>query len=209
MSAGFELPRFVLVGSPFTGPFAWTRVAAVLRERGVRAAVYDVDEPVDPPIVLVGHSGAGAQLPRIAASLGGVERAVFVDALLPHPGRSWAETVPVAFVERLEAQATDGCLPPWPRWWGEERMRELLPDDALRAEFVARCPAVAVSAIHEVMPDAPEPPSVFVQLSAAYEPETAAARANGWPTVVLDSQHLAMLTDPELIADTLLRAANL
>src|SRR5438128_1773824 len=131
-------PGFVLVASPFTGPFAWTRVAALLREQGIRVAVYGADEPIEPPIVLVGHSGAGAHLPAIASRLPGVERAVFVDALLPHPGRSWAQTVPDAFVARLEALAVDGRLPPWPEWWGEEAMRELVPDDALRGPDRAR-----------------------------------------------------------------------
>jgi hypothetical protein len=199
-------PGFVLVASPFTGPFAWTRVAALLRDRGIRVALHDVDEPIDPPIVLVGHSGAGAHLPAIASRLPGVERAVFVDALLPHPGRSWAQTVPDAFVARLEAFAVDGRLPPWPEWWGDERMRELLPDDALRARFVRECPAVSVAAIHDVMPAVQEPPASFVQLSAAYEPETAAARARGWPTMVLDLHHLALLTDPGKVVDALVRS---
>jgi hypothetical protein len=196
---------FVLVASPFTGPFAWSRVADVLRGRGLRVAVRGVDAPLDPPVVLVGHSGAGSHLPAIANELGGVERAVYVDALLPHPGRSWAQTVPDDFVDRLTAMAVDYRLPPWPEWWGEEAMRALLPDDALRARFVADCPRVPVSALHEVMPDVPEPQSSFVQLSAAYESETAAARERGWPATVLDLHHLALLTHPEVIADTLTR----
>ena len=86
---------FVLVASPFTGPFAWGRVAEVLRSRGLRVAVHGADasieRPIEPPIVLVGHSGAGSHLPAIADQVGGVRRAVYVDALLPHPGRSWAQ----------------------------------------------------------------------------------------------------------------------
>ncbi|MDQ1509256.1 MAG: hypothetical protein QOG50_1100 [Actinomycetota bacterium] len=79
---------FVLVASPFTGPFAWSRVADVLRRRGLRVTVHGADAPVEPPVVLVGHRGAGSRLPAIANELGGVEHAVYVDALLPHPGRS-------------------------------------------------------------------------------------------------------------------------
>ena len=195
---------FVFVASPFTGPFAWSRVAELLRARGLRVAVHGTDEPIAPPIVLVGHSGAGSHLPVIAEQLGGVERAVYVDALLPHPGRSWAQTVPHEFVARLEAQAVNGRLPPWPEWWGEDAMRLLLPDDALRARFVADCPQIAVAALHEVMPAVPEPPSAYVQLSAAYESETAEAHERGWPTVVLDLHHLAILTDPEAVADALM-----
>ncbi|HTK16134.1 MAG TPA: alpha/beta hydrolase [Acidimicrobiia bacterium] len=198
-------PGFLFVASPFTGPFAWSRVAELLRGRGLRVAVHGTDEPIDPPIVLVGHSGAGSHLPAIADQLGGVDRALYVDALLPHPGRSWAQTVPADFVARLERQAVDGRLPPWPDWWGEDAMRMLLPDDALRARFVADCPRVPVAALHEVMPEVPEPPSAYVQLSVAYEPETAAAHELGWPTVVLDLHHLALLTDTEVVAGALMQ----
>jgi hypothetical protein len=196
---------FLFVASPFTGPFAWSRVAEFCIGSGLRVAIHGSGEPIDPPIVLVGHSGAGSHLPAMADRLGGVERALYVDALLPHPGRSWAETVPSDFVARLESQAVDGRLPPWPDWWGEDAMRMLLPDDALRERFVADCPRVPVNALHEVMPNVPEPPSAYVQLSAAYESETAAAREQGWPTVVLDLHHLAILTDPEAVAGALMQ----
>jgi hypothetical protein len=203
-------PAFVLVASPFTGPFAWSLVADELRARGTRVAVDGVDHiDLAPPVVLAGHSGAGPHLPRLAARLGTVCGMVLVDALLPHPGRSWAQTVPDAFATRLRAQAVDGRLPPWPQWWGEDRMRALLPDDALRDTFVRSCPAVSVEVIDEILPELPEPPAVFVQLSDAYAPETAAAREHGWPVLVIDAHHLALLTKPREIADTLGRAAAL
>jgi hypothetical protein len=195
---------FVLVASPFTGPFAWSRVADVLRGRGLRVAVHGADEPIAGPTVLVGHSGAGSRLPAIAQELGAVQHAVFVDALLPHPGRSWAQTVPHEFVEKLASQAVDGRLPPWPEWWGEDAMRALLPDDALRARFVAECASVPVAVLHAVMPDVAVLLATFVQLSATYASETAAARELGCATVVLDLHHLALLTDPEAVADALL-----
>jgi hypothetical protein len=200
---------FVLVASPFTGPFAWSKVASELRARGRRVAVRDADVGIDSPVVLVAHSGAGPQLPALAAATRGVVGMVLVDALLPHPGRSWSETVPAAFVEKLKAAAVQGRLAPWPQWWGDEGMRALLPDDALRDEFVRACPAVPVDVIDEVMPEAPEPSAVFVQLSETYAPETEAARARGWPVIVVNSHHLALLTDPETIADAVERAAQL
>ena len=203
-------PGFVLVASPFTGPFAWAKVADELHARGARVAVHDVDDTaLDPPVVLVGHSGAGPHLPALAAGTTGARGMVLVDALLPHPGRSWAQTVPDAFAARLRAQAVDGRLPPWPQWWGEERMRELVPDDELRKAFVRNCPAVPVAVIDDVMPDLPEPPAVFVQLSEAYTSETTAARERGWPVIVLALNHLALLTAPSEIADALGRAAEL
>jgi len=200
---------FVLVAGPFTGPFAWSKVASELRARGRRVAVRDADIGIDSPVVLVAHSGGGPRLPALAAATPGVIGMVLVDALLPHPGRSWSETVPEAFVAKLKSEAVRGKLPPWPQWWGDSGMRALLPDDALREEFVRACPAVEVDVIDEVMPEAPDPPAVFVQLSETYAPETEAARAHGWPVLVLDAHHLAPLTDPEAVADAIERAAAL
>ena len=46
------------------------------------------------PLVLVGHSGADALLPSVAAACdAAVAAAVFVDAILPHPGASWFDGV--------------------------------------------------------------------------------------------------------------------
>jgi hypothetical protein len=88
-------------------------------------------------------------------------------------------------------------------------MRDLIPDNDLRDAFVRACPAVPVAVIDEVMPDLPEPPAVFVQLSETYAPETAASRDRGWPVLVLDANHLAVLTRPVEVVDALLRAADL
>ena len=202
-------PGFVLVASPFTGPFAWSRVAPRLRDARHSVEVHGVDGVLDGPVVLVAHSGGGARLPAIASTRTDVVGAVYVDALLPHPGRSWAQTVPEAFVTRLREGAVDGRLAPWPEWWGDARLRELIPDDALRAEFVAACPSVPVEQIDVVMPDVPEPSASFVQLSATYAPETRAARAHGWPVLVVDADHLALLTRPVDVALAIVEAAGL
>jgi hypothetical protein len=159
--------------------------------------------------VLVAHSGGGSHLPKLAARTPGVVGMVLVDALLPHPGRSWVQTVPDAFAAKLKREAVDGRLRPWPQWWGDARMRDLIPDDALRAAFVDACPAGPVAWIDEVMPELPDPPAVFVQLSATYTPEADAARARGWPVLTLDANHLALLTDPDAVTDVVQRAAAL
>jgi hypothetical protein len=200
---------FVLVASPFTGPFAWSRVAPALRERNRLVEVHGVDAEIDGPVVLVAHSGAGPQLPALAADRCDVVGMVLVDALLPHPGRSWSQTVPETFAAKLKAGAVDGKLAPWPRWWGDERMRDLIADDDLRDAFVRACPAVPVTVIDEVMPELSEPSAVFVQLSETYAPETAASRDRGWPVLVLDAGHLAVLTRPVEVVEALLRAAEL
>jgi hypothetical protein len=117
--------------------------------------------------------------------------------------------VPEEFATKLKAGAVDGKLTPWPQWWGEERIRDLIPDDDLRDAFVRACPAVPVEVIDEVMPDVPEPAAVFVQLSETYAPETTASRERGWPVLVLDANHLAVLTQPADVADAVLRASDL
>jgi hypothetical protein len=33
-----------------------------------------------------------------------------------------------------------GWLPPWPQWWGEEVMTDLVPDPQMRRQFSAGCP---------------------------------------------------------------------
>jgi hypothetical protein len=204
-----EAPGFVLVASPFTGPFAWSKIASLLRDRRERVEVHGMDDAIRGPVVLVAHSGGGPKLPALAAERGEVVGMVLVDALLPHPGRSWTQTVPEKFAAQLKAGAVNGKLTPWPQWWGDDRMRELIPDDDLRDAFVRACPAVAVEVIDEVMPDVPDPAAVFVQLSATYAPEAAAARDHGWPVIVLDANHLAVLTQPAEVTDALLRAAAL
>jgi hypothetical protein len=200
---------FVLVASPFTGPFAWSKVAPLLRARNLRVDVHGVDAEIEGPVVLVAHSGGGPKLPALAATRAHVIGMVLLDALLPHPGRSWAQTVPEKFAAQLKAGAIDGKLAPWPQWWGDERMRALIPDDELRAAFVRACPAVSVEVIDAVMPHVPDPAAVFVQLSDIYAPESTAARDRGWPVLVLDTNHLAVLTQPVEVTDALLRAVEL
>ena len=161
--------RFVLLHSPLLGPMAWRTVTAELTRRGhaaeapawprlsgVAANFYAnlADHLVDEvaasgdPLILVAHSGAGALVPALAARLttplAGV---IFVDAILPHPGRSWFDIAPAGIRERLRAGAQMGELPSWD--------------------------------------------------------EGVAAGRYGWPLVRLSLHHLAMLTNPEPVADAL------
>ncbi len=56
-----------------------------------------------------------------------VSRLIFVDSGIP---ARTGETsfVPPAVVDDLRALAVDGLLPPWTDWFGDEAMRELVPD---------------------------------------------------------------------------------
>jgi hypothetical protein len=99
-----------------------------------------------------------------------------------------------------------GRLPPWPRWWGEEALAELLPDPDVRRRFAAGCPRLPLSMFEEVHPPAPhwpDAPAAYLQLSEAYADQAAQARQLGWPVAQLVSHHLAPLTDPGLVAGSL------
>src|SRR5439155_23231941 len=105
---------------------------------------------------------------------GQVRVAVFIDAILPHPGQSWFETAPAALAEPLRALARDGWLPPWHRWFPPEVLAAALPTPDLRARFIAELPElplVYLEALAPVIEGWPPPSCAYVQLSPAYERE--------------------------------------
>lgn len=218
-------PCLVLVHSPLVGPLTWQPTAARLRARGYRVAVPSLIGALDggqsyyrglaeavvgqlpaAETVLVGHSGAGALLPAIAQAAGDVRAAMFVDAALPHPGASWFDTVPAELAEQLRAMARHGWLPPWHEWFPPDEVTRLLPDAALRGQFVAEIPRLPPAYFAETAPDASELPASYVRLSDAYEPQASAAERRGWPTYRAPADHLAMLTDPERVTAVLEQA---
>lgn len=224
--------RFTLVHSPLTGPGCWRPVAAELVAQGHAALAVDpgpvapgddyqavVDRiaasaaeggaaEAGPTDVLVGHSGAGGLLAGVAAALA-PRATLFVDAILPHPGRSWFDTAPPALVKRLRGLAQDGRLPPWNRWFSIGAPENNIADPALKAAFVAELPSPPVSWLEAVAPAWPFPPAIstgYVQLSNAYARETLAARDGAWTIVRAEMHHLAMLTEPDKVAALLLEA---
>jgi len=107
------------------------------------------------PIVLVGHSGGGLLLPAITGAVTpAVSRLIFVDSGVP---ASTGETpqVPPAFLAHLRTLAVNGILPPWSSWFGDEAMRELVPDDAARAALERELPSLPLSSFEESVPSPP------------------------------------------------------
>ncbi|MCD0443317.1 hypothetical protein LO763_06715 [Glycomyces sp. A-F 0318] len=216
-------PLLVLVHSPLTGPRAWEPAAAVLRSLGHRVAVPDFTAALEEggphhaavaaavaaqsadaaASVLVAHSGAGALLPAIAEAVPRTVGAVFVDALLPHPGRSWMDTAPTALREHLASIAEGGRLPKWTDWFPPDVIAGLLPDQAERERFTASVPRVPLSYFAETAPDPeawPPPWCAYVRLSEAYDKEAAEAERSGWPVHRVDGDHLSLMTRPEAVA---------
>jgi hypothetical protein len=228
-------PAFVLVHSPLVGPTSWRPVAREVERRGraavvpsllgvaeapapqwrhvpevVRAATGDLQGPV----VLAGHSGAGLLLPAIADALTvEVAALVFVDSFLP-PQAGTLELGTPAFMDQLRTLASDGVLPPWSSWFGERAMRELVPDERLRAALEGEMPRLPLSYFEASVP-APDGwsrrPCGYLLLSAdPYGPSATAARALGWPVrEIHGGRHLAIATEPVPVTDALLELERL
>jgi pimeloyl-ACP methyl ester carboxylesterase len=214
---------FVLVHSPLTGPAAWGGFPDVLRERGHRVVVVEVqdddappyasrfvaraalqlrEQAGDAPAVLVGHSGAGYLLPLLGAARRAarapVRGYVFLDAGLP-PNR------PTSRLDLMRAESPEhadelaalldagGRYPDWP----DDDLRPLARPRG-RDFFDEPLPVAA---------DWPDAPCGYLRLSPSYDGPARVARLRGWP--VLDGPddrpggHFAMLVDPSAVADDL------
>ena len=219
-------PGLVLVHSPLLGAFSWRDVASRLRTAGghviapdfshalleasplypkiAGAIAKDVEElPGD--IVLIGHSGAGALLPSVAAAVGPRVRGfLFVDAILPEfPGMSWLDTVPTDFATRVRELSSDGFLPPWHEWWPSHVIAHLLPDNVQRTAFIENLDRRPFAYFDEKTPDIELPTTArcaYLQLSPGYETEAKRAQASGWPVDSCSLGHLAMVTEAAELA---------
>jgi hypothetical protein len=220
-------PLLVFVHSPLVGPLTWRAVADRLAAQGYPVAVPDVRAALSGgppyhdavaravaaalaghgghrPTVLFGHSGAGPLLPRIARELAAPPAAVvYVDALLPHPGRSWFDSAPPELGARLRALAGGGTtLPPWHEWFPADVVAALLPDERMRAAFTAEVPRLPLAYLAEpASADDWSGPAGYVLLSEAYRDAADAARAAGMPVVERLGHHLAPVSDPDGVAD--------
>jgi Alpha/beta hydrolase family len=223
----------LFVHSPVVGPSTWTYTAKVLQKNGFGCAVPDltgvatmgapyypkyataaataVDESPD-PIVVVGHSAAGALLPAIAEAVGGRARgAVFVDAMLPQPARSWFDTAPPGMEEQLRGLAVDGMLPPWHEWFPRRALEELVPDSARRGRLIAEVPRLPLAYFDEPAPDALLAKSVacaLIRLGAPFDPAADKAERLGWWVTRREWDHLRMVTAPEAVADLIAQAIS-
>lgn len=210
--------KLVLLHSPLVGPGTWRLLAPLLQTRGFQVGIADFTAamagtaPYYPRLVetarsllapdttnfLIVHSGAGSLVPAVAAA-GGVAGAVFVDALLPHPGRSWFETVPQALESRLERLSRDGLVPPWHRWWPEGSIRSLFADDASYARFVSELMEIPLAYLREPAPSdelAADFAAAYLQLGPGNAAEASVAEQRTWPVQRLSLHHLAVLTHP-------------
>jgi hypothetical protein len=205
----------LLVHSPLVGPATMRPLAAALARRGWSPVVPDLRDAASTPAsfcaaaarataradVVIGHSGAGSFLPALAV-LVGASRTVFVDAVLPAATTRFAPSA--AFLEFVDTLPVhDGLLPPWQRWWPQETIAGLLPDEATRRAVTDEVPSIPRS-FYDTAIELPDgwwtTPSAYLQLSPAYDDELAQARRLGWPTAARRGRHLDVVVVPEEIA---------
>jgi pimeloyl-ACP methyl ester carboxylesterase len=221
---------FVLVHSPLVGPGSWRLVGLALERRGRAAvspsllgpggaaptdwrecvkAVRDGLGTLCEPVVLVGHSGGGLLLPVIAEALvQPVRGLIFVDSGIPARA---GETpfVPPALLDEFGSLAVDGMLPRWSSWFGEDVMRDLVSDEALRDCLTREMPQVPLAFLEERIPSPAgweRTSCAYLLLSEAYEDSAAEARDRGWPVAVIEeAQHLHLAVAPDAVSDALLQ----
>jgi pimeloyl-ACP methyl ester carboxylesterase len=226
----------VLAHSPLTGPEAWGALPDELSRRGHRVVIVEVRDDDAPPYasryvaraalqvrdacddartVLVGHSGAGYLLPLLGAARRSarapVAAYVFLDAGLP-PSR------PMSRLDLLRAEdrelagglgphlAAGGTFPDWT----DDDLRDLVPDDGLRAALVAGLRPRGADFFGEplpVAPDWPDAPCGYLRLTTGYDSPARLAGHRGWPRVLGPDDrpggHFAMLADPAAVATDL------
>lgn len=219
----------LLVHSPLVGPSSLGRLAAAARTAGHEVALPDltsvatVERPqavyvqlaagaaatMTGPITVVGHSGAGAFLPAIGEAIEDLGGLVFVDAVVPPPDEP--HRTPDGLARLLDEHTSDGRLERWLDWWPAEVVTRLLPDPTDRNELVADMPRLP-RAFYDVDVDVPDGwsagPCAYLRLSAAYDAEHDDARSRGWPTLELDSTHLATHTAPDEVLRSIVELAS-
>ncbi len=220
---------FLFVHSPLVGPSSVRRLARLAAADAAAVALPDlapsasaarphedftgraIEAAADlaPPVVVIGHSGAGAFLPTIGAAVGPPAFLVFVDAVLPP--RAGRHRATAALLEMLDRQTEHGVLRRWLDWWPAETVAQLVPDPADREELAADMPRLPRSFYDrdvEVPSGWSDERCGYVQLSGAYDAEHADAVARGWPTRRLASNHLAIFTEPARVLEAILHVVE-
>jgi pimeloyl-ACP methyl ester carboxylesterase len=215
--------QLVFVHSPYLGPSSWRRTAAEMSAVGyavqvpdlresvrrepcassfIAAACAAVDRASEANLVLIGHSRAGPLLPTVAwHRQPRIAAVLYVDAALPHPGRSWADRTSPERVSTMRQLGISGSLPRWSDWWDPSAIEELVPDPAMRKTLIDEMPCVATSFLDERLPNLDwEGPVGYLQLSDPYTTFAETARNLGWPVETCALGHLAILTAPSEVA---------
>ncbi len=217
----------LLIHSPLVGPFTWSLVAQQLQADGYDVLLPSLSDsgetppsywqqyakcvqqslasiPSERPLVLVGHSGAGPLLPVLAQAIGRpVNACIFVDAGLPHPGKSQLEEMESnapEFAQALRELLASGAR--FPNWKNEDLLDEL-PDEHARQQMLAEMQPRSLDYFEEVLPDVPGPSDAscgYLLFTEGYRPYLEQAQHAGWPNKTIPAGHFYMLVDPASVS---------
>ncbi len=169
--------------------------------------------PMERPLVLVGHSGAGLLLPAVQqVTARAVAGYMFVDAGIPRDGASrldFMEAESPEWAQQLRQLLVSGGRFPS---WIDEDLRELIPDARLRPGLLAELRPRPLAFFAEPIPvfdGWPDAPCGYLQLSQAYDVPAAQARKAGWAYRKLDAGHFHMLVDPAAVANILIELVGM
>jgi pimeloyl-ACP methyl ester carboxylesterase len=144
----------VLLGGSGLGPWAWERVTPHLpadtRTPHLSGATLDnwIDRAVDADltdVTLVAHSFAGyVAAGALARHPDRIRTVVFLDAVLPQPGRSWFDVMGPAVEGFMRSLAVDGAVP----WFTREQLDQMYPGHGISAaDFAWMQPQLAAQPI--------------------------------------------------------------
>jgi hypothetical protein len=218
------MPTILLIHSPLLSAATWTGLRPHLSAAGWHVVAPDFRHLIEtrgyhaalsaaaaaavadtPPTAVVGHSRAGPYLPGIIDAIGhpGVA-AVFLDARLPYPGRSWLASSPPEQATWLRQSGIAGRLPPWNTWFPE---LDPAPETHQALVDLPELPwNIVTERLPHLGPTWHSAHRTYLQLSEAYAPTAQEAEQTGYEVHRLAADHLAMLTQPERVA-TLLASA--
>jgi pimeloyl-ACP methyl ester carboxylesterase len=226
---------FVLVHGAWHGGWCWRELADILTKKGHRvftptltgmgerlhlgrndtgmtthvrdvAALIEAEELSD--AILVAHSYAGIPCSYVTE---GVKRLVYLDSLLPTPGKSMVSALPPAAVQGVEAALEDGFrLPSFP----PEQFT--IPTGHPRYGWVKRrltsMPWRSLTEVHPGLPDGHAAlPKTYIRCTQSTLPDSGRAadeaKVRGIPVIDFDGGHDAMVTEPAALAKLLLTLA--
>jgi hypothetical protein len=208
-----------LVASPLLGAKSWsfvgdrlsaagwsvTVVATTAAQSGESALVASDlirQLPTDPNIVLIVHSNAGAYVPAMVNARS-VRAVVFVDAVVP-PATGATPLTRQEFVPTLQSLADEqGLLPIWTRWWDPALIEETLPIADVRHQIEEEQVRIPLSYFRQTVIAGTgwdRVPAGYIEFGSAYDAEREKAEKRNWPVRVLDTHHLAIVTEADVVA---------
>jgi len=226
---------YILIHSPLVGPLTWTLVADQMRQKNIDVVVPTLIDsadseipfwkqhaksvsqalahiPVNTPLTLVAHSGAGPLLPVIRESLANpVNAYVFVDAGIPRDGATRLDLMKIEdpeWADQFQEELERGERFPT---WSVDDLRAVIPGELLRKQMVTEIRPRGLSFFTESIPvfgGWPDAACVYIQFSAPYKQPAAQARGAGWPTYELEAGHFHMLVDPMTVTDLIIEAVD-